>query len=130
MALNAEEEVEEGHCGMDSSSMTSPKFLGSCHHPPLTAARHQHHDRLLEHLDTTTPFSGFGIKKMGESSMQCAHLQMDDKQSKTALEEGKLGDAVSCRAKEDLRSMGWIVQNQKSLRLILSIPESKIPPVT
>ncbi|XP_028065248.1 serine--tRNA ligase, cytoplasmic-like [Camellia sinensis] len=32
-------------------------------------------------------------------SMQRAHLQMDDRQSKTALEEGKLEDAVSCRAK-------------------------------
>ncbi|KAL7247713.1 hypothetical protein ACSBR2_002596 [Camellia fascicularis] len=31
--------------------------------------------------------------------MQRAHLQMDDRQSKTALEEGKLEDAVSCRAK-------------------------------
>ncbi|KAF5939906.1 hypothetical protein HYC85_021073 [Camellia sinensis] len=30
---------------------------------------------------------------------QRAHLQMDDRQSKTALEEGKLEDAVSCRAK-------------------------------
>ncbi|CAL5422177.1 unnamed protein product [Camellia sinensis] len=31
--------------------------------------------------------------------MQRAHLKMDDRQSKTALEEGKLEDAVSCRAK-------------------------------
>ncbi|CAL5330178.1 unnamed protein product [Camellia sinensis] len=67
--------------------------------------QHQHYDRLLEYLDTTTPFSGFGIKKMGESKVQRvntygrAHLQMDDRQSKTALEEGKLEDAVSCRAK-------------------------------
>ncbi|THG07519.1 hypothetical protein TEA_006409 [Camellia sinensis var. sinensis] len=30
---------------------------------------------------------------------QRAHLQMDDRQSKTALEEGKHEDAVSCRAK-------------------------------
>ncbi|XP_028071676.1 uncharacterized protein LOC114274003 isoform X3 [Camellia sinensis] len=62
---------------------------------------------MIEHLDTITPFSGFGIKKMGESKvqrvntygMQRAHLQMDDRQSKTALEEEKLEDAVSCRAK-------------------------------
>ncbi|XP_028071671.1 serine--tRNA ligase, cytoplasmic-like isoform X2 [Camellia sinensis] len=33
------------------------------------------------------------------TSMQRAHLQMDDRQSKTALEEEKLEDAVSCRAK-------------------------------
>ncbi|KAI7996272.1 WAT1-related protein [Camellia lanceoleosa] len=31
--------------------------------------------------------------------MQRAHLQMDDRQSKTALEDRKLEDAVSCRAK-------------------------------
>ncbi|CAL5380020.1 unnamed protein product [Camellia sinensis] len=61
MAAEEEEGVEEGHCGMDSNSMTSPKFLGSCHHPP--------YGRLPEHLDTTTPFSGFGIKKMGESKL-------------------------------------------------------------
>ncbi|KAI7994115.1 hypothetical protein LOK49_LG11G01174 [Camellia lanceoleosa] len=30
---------------------------------------------------------------------KCAQVQMDDRQSKTALEEGKLEDAVSCRAK-------------------------------
>ncbi|CAL5393970.1 unnamed protein product [Camellia sinensis] len=94
-----EEEVEEGHCGMDSSTRI------------YLLDQHQHYDRLLEHLDTTTPFSGFGIKKMGESKvqrvntygMQHAHLQMDDRQSKTDLEEGKLEDAVSCRAKEVAR---------------------------
>ncbi|XP_028067637.1 uncharacterized protein LOC114270369 isoform X3 [Camellia sinensis] len=37
--------------------------------------------------------------RLRNESMQRAHLQMDDRQSKTALEEGKLEDAVSCRAK-------------------------------
>ncbi|CAL5340787.1 unnamed protein product [Camellia sinensis] len=69
--------------------------------------QHQHYDRLLEYLDTTTPFSGFGIKKMGESKVQrvntYSHAACSSadgrRQSKTALEEGKLEDAVSCRAK-------------------------------
>ncbi|CAL5383044.1 unnamed protein product [Camellia sinensis] len=39
------------------------------------------------------------VQRVNTYGMQCAHLQMDDRQSKTALEEGKLGDAVSCRAK-------------------------------
>ncbi|XP_028084401.1 serine--tRNA ligase, cytoplasmic-like [Camellia sinensis] len=37
--------------------------------------------------------------RLRNESMQRAHLQMDDRQSKTALEEGKHEDAVSCRAK-------------------------------
>ncbi|KAF5952839.1 hypothetical protein HYC85_010783 [Camellia sinensis] len=37
--------------------------------------------------------------------MHHAHLQMDDRQSKTASEEGKLEDAVSCRAKAPIKGI-------------------------
>ncbi|KAI7980047.1 Protein MOR1 [Camellia lanceoleosa] len=91
--------TEIHHTHTDRRPKKRPRLGWDVSHTPkiYLLDQHQHYDRLLEHLDTTTPFSGFGIKKMGESKR--AHLQMDDRQSKTALEEGKLEDAVSCRAK-------------------------------
>ncbi|THG17812.1 hypothetical protein TEA_005357 [Camellia sinensis var. sinensis] len=108
---------------MDSSSMTSPKFLITAVADADVTVRHSIFSSLHENggfddfLAQADSLSAIFAALNDESSdlsylpvpnsvlyscyisMQRAHLQMDDRQSKTALEEGKLEDAVSCRAK-------------------------------